>query len=111
MYTSIRILTGYRYDTTDTLDSINTVNVLWSTAFYSQYHSEIWFSISFSTIIIRGKWTTVFCPLNLDEDITDQTSNIRLRALTYHVIHPQQQSRKFDSKQDSSYHSQPKRQK
>jgi hypothetical protein len=35
----------------------------------------------------------------------------RLRALTYHVIHPQQQSRKFDSKQDSSYHSQPKQQK
>ena len=31
----------------------------------------------------------------------------RLQGLTYHVIHPQQQSRKFDSKQDLSTHSQP----
>jgi hypothetical protein len=35
----------------------------------------------------------------------------RLRGLTYHVIHPQQQSRKFDSKPDSSCHSQPEKQK
>lgn len=34
----------------------------------------------------------------------------RLRELTYHVIHPQQQSQKFDSKLDSSCHSQPEKQ-